>query len=218
MGKISACHDCKWNGAGSPRCIKCKRVNQDDIRIRKTPHARSEMIGANPTPQDPPTTCTPLSEENEQKLRIAMATLFGLDPIQLLLVQHIMRGGRLSEFGDTLRKTHEQIRRYRGSERAQAGMMRNAVFSRAPILAPVLTPLIKGEDTYSPMQKAASHTPRTSTPHNAGVCKATAHESASMEDAVSAIGERMRDEPLGDLFEFSGVSAPFDELKRKTRR
>lgn len=209
MGKISACHDCKWNGAGSPRCIKCKRVSQDDIRIRKTPHARSEMIGANPTPQDTPTTCTPLSEENEQKLRIAMATLFGLDPIQLLLVQHIMRGGRLSEFGDTLRKTHEQIRRYRGSERAQAGMMRNAIFARASILAPVLTPLITGDESAPARSRAASSSPRAADP-----VKATMPD----DKAVSTIGERMKDEPIGDLFEFSGVSAPFDELKRKTRR
>lgn len=151
------------------------------------------MIAAPPVHNEPPTTCTPLSEENEQKLRIAMATLFGLDPIQLLLVQHLMLGGRLSAFGDTLRKTHEQIRRYRGSERAQAGMMRNAIFARAQILAPVLTPLISRDE------------PAPSGPR-------------SDDDAVSTIKVRLNDEPLGDLFEYAGVSAPFDKLKRKTRR
>ncbi len=140
---ITACHSCDLNGKGDPRCITCKRVSQDDIRISKTPHAKAEMIAAQQQAEQTPP-CTNLPEDIEDTLRKAMATFWALDPIQLLCVQHIMNGQRLATFGERLRTIHAKISHYRGSERAQAGMMRDAIAKRAPMLAPILNAHVKG--------------------------------------------------------------------------
>ena len=162
---ITACHSCKINeeierfsafvqglNTSNPkvqtavetlrryylgRCKGCERTSQDDIRIHKTPHTRTEMVAATPT-QEPARGVTRLPEDVENTLRVAMSSFWGLTQVQLLCVHHLMNGRRLSSFGDALRKVHEQIRKYRGSERAQAGMMRDAIARRIPILAPII--------------------------------------------------------------------------------
>lgn len=250
---ITACHNCAFNGLGGlfysfadrlpngapssvktnverirryllAKCRNCRRASQDDIRIQKTPHAKSEYMTVTPATQGGRCerkiagTITPLDADNEGRLRLGMATLFGLSPIQLLLVQHLMRGGRLAKFGGTLRATHEQIGKYRGSERAQAGMMRDAIIARAPMLAPVLAPCYSGGGT-SPAVCAGGIAGGGKTP-GCGVAvsgggKASAGRGCSGAGAVASALEEL---PVGDLFELAGVEVPFDRLERKTRR
>lgn len=185
---ITACHNCELNGKGDPRCINCKRVNQDDIRIKRSPHAKSEFVAAvedrDPDCPDPGQPCTNLPADIEDTLRKAMSSFWSLDPIQLLCVQHIMQGKKLSAFGETLRAVHEKIRKYRGSERAQAGMMRDAIAKRIPFIAPIINTHLKADG------RVDEH-----------------------DGVVSLL-----DEPAGDLFEWGGVDAPFDPLERRTRR
>lgn len=133
-------------------CEHCRRTPQDDIRIKKTPHVKGDMARtdcdtaetieaveiAAPTHKSERSCATTLPADIEDTLRRAMANFWSLTPVQLLCVQHLMAGKKLSEFGATLRGVHEQIRKYRGSERAQAGMMRNAIAERIPFIAPVI--------------------------------------------------------------------------------
>ena len=135
---VHTCHNCKYNGIGDSRCITCNRVAQDDIRIKRTPHVTNEMMVNNP-PTDPhPSGVTDLPVEVENKLRIAIANLFDLSPIQLLLVQHLIRGYRMSSFGDRLIQISSHISKCRGSKRAMAGMMRNSIVEKFPALAVIL--------------------------------------------------------------------------------
>ena len=143
---IAACHSCQFNGKGDPRCIKCRRVSQDDIRISKTPHTRSEMVVASSASEASPNV-TNLDPAVEDTLRKAMASFWALDPIQLLCVQHMMLRKRLSTVGETLREVHAKIGKYRGSERAQAGMMRDAIAKRIPMLAPIINAHVKEDGT-----------------------------------------------------------------------
>ena len=86
---ITACHNCR-RGIGK-HCETCKRVSQDDIRIQHTPHNRSEMQAAMPQPASEQATGLP--GDIEDKLRQFLFDLFDLDPIQLLLLQHVRRHG-----------------------------------------------------------------------------------------------------------------------------
>ena len=253
---ITACHNCAFNGLGGlfssfadrlpngapstvktnverirryllAKCRNCRRASQDDIRIQKTPHAKSEYMTVTPATQGGRCerkiagTITPLDADNEGRLRLGMATLFGLSPIQLLLVQHLMRGGRLAKFGDTLRATHEQIGKYRGSERAQAGMMRDAILARAPMLAPVLAPCYSGGGT-SPAVCGGGATRAGDKPrHNGAAGLAGGHAVVAGGGAkvdARPMASALDELPVGDLFELAGVEVPFDRLERKTRR
>jgi hypothetical protein len=86
---ITACHNCR-RGIGK-HCETCNRVSQDDIRIQHTPHNKSELQAA--MPQAASEQATGLPSDIEDKLRQFLFDLFDLDPIQLLLLQHIRRHG-----------------------------------------------------------------------------------------------------------------------------
>lgn len=86
---VIACHNCRL-GVGK-HCETCRRVSQDDIRIQHTPHNRSEMQAA--MPQAASEQATSLPADIEDTLRQFLFDLFDLDPIQLLLLQHVRRRG-----------------------------------------------------------------------------------------------------------------------------
>lgn len=137
-------------------CTSCRRTTQDDIRIRKSPHVKGDMARtdcdttetievAAPARKAERSCATTLPADVEDTLRRAMANFWELTPMQLLCVQHLMAGKKLSEFGETLRGVHDKIRKYRGSERAQAFMMRNAIAKRIPFIAPVINAHLNDE-------------------------------------------------------------------------
>ena len=97
IGKSYTCHNCP-RGRG-PYCARCKRVDQDDIRIQHSPHNRAELQAAAIHP--PSERATTLPAEVEDKLRRFLFDLFDLDPIQLLLLRHVKQGGTPATFGRT---------------------------------------------------------------------------------------------------------------------
>ena len=86
---ITACHNCRIGP--SKACLTCRRVSQDDIRIQHTPHNRSELQATAPAPAS--RKATDLPDEVEDKLRRFLFDLFDLNPIQLLLLQHVRLRG-----------------------------------------------------------------------------------------------------------------------------
>lgn len=103
----TACPFQKQIDALRERCLACNpdstggtphgngRVKADDYTLNSVPKAVDYSIA-------PSGQATHLDAEDEQKLRMAMTDLFGLDPVDLLLLQHIIHGGALSTFGQTL--------------------------------------------------------------------------------------------------------------------
>lgn len=85
---------------------------------------------------------TRLSPEDEDTLRKAMSSLFGLDPVDLLLVQHLFAGRKLSSFDETMIRVSNRLTRYHGSPRAQAHAAKNRIAKAFPALAPVFKRLI----------------------------------------------------------------------------
>ena len=141
---IPACHNCK-RGVGD-WCIKCQRVTQDDIRIRNAPHAievtaavRQRDYDAPPDRDSAHTVTADLSADAEDKLRRAMASLFSLDPIDLLLVQHLMRGGKLADFHRVTDRLEKTIGRYHGSPRALAWARKEQILHKFPQFRAVIT-------------------------------------------------------------------------------
>lgn len=94
-GKSYTCHNCP-KGRGQ-HCVRCKRVDQDDIRIRRSPHNRSELQAAAVLP--PGEQATTLPADIEDALRRFLFDLFDLNPLQLLLLRHVKHGGTPNSFG-----------------------------------------------------------------------------------------------------------------------
>lgn len=131
------CHNCpdRSNPDRLEKCLKCNRA--DDMSYHGTTvHLNGKEVAAPPPTQ--PRQVTNLPPDVEDKLREAMCSLFDLDPIELLLVQHLIRGGKLSTFADRLVKVTNRIVRYRGSERAQAHAMKEAIGRKFPTISPVI--------------------------------------------------------------------------------
>lgn len=221
------------------RCETCRRTPQDDIRIKKSPHVKGDMartdcdttetIEAAAGPRSAERSCaTPLPPDVEDTLRRAMANFWALSPVQLLCVQHLMQGKKLSEFGATLRGVHEQIRKYRGSERSQAGMMRNAIAERIPFIAPILNArpqtitsgisvrIEKNDGKECDIEiDGGNFKNHIKVRVSDGAYINDSHELVKLVD-LSAISDN--NTTLGELFEAAGIGVPFDTLERRTRR
>lgn len=131
---ITACHSCR-RGRGE-HCLTCRRVEQDDIRIAHSPHNRDELTASAPSAGSGQ--CTDLPGETEDRFRQSLMALFDLSPIELLLVQHVMRGRTFASFGDVLGKVADKAAKYRGSPRAQAKAMSLAIRRKVPELRSVI--------------------------------------------------------------------------------
>lgn len=136
---ITACHSCEYNGKGllleellpagkttdrdalkakdvllryfSARCISCKRTNQDDIRIEKSPHnVRPDLKQA--VKQEPSEQATNLPEEIENTLRRILMTITALDPLDALMLLHVANGGTPTTFGRFVNRVFDEARLY----------------------------------------------------------------------------------------------------------
>lgn len=61
------------------------------------------------TPQDGVTALTP---EVENALRIALSTIFAFDPVEIMLLRHILAGGTYASFNRPLRDLRDRLARY----------------------------------------------------------------------------------------------------------
>ena len=127
--KVCACHNCK-NGVGQ-HCITCRRINQDDIRIKRNPHnINPELTKELTTSADAgkePELATPINPNAEDVLRLMLATFAALSPLELLLVIHSATR-RAYPFEEYLRTFVDKIQQY---ENDDSGRM----FSRATLKA-----------------------------------------------------------------------------------
>lgn len=83
---------------------------------------------------------TSLTPADEHKLRIAMSSLFGLDPVDLLLVQHLMQGQTLESFGTKLTAV-QRVASYKGSVKGMAWARKSKIIDKIPMLSAVLVNL-----------------------------------------------------------------------------
>ena len=90
---ITACHNCQ-KGVGD-WCIPCNRISQDDIRIQRQPHNKSEFQATTVQPKGEQV--TPFSEETENALRIFLSTLAQLPTATVVIFHSFLRGRTLNE-------------------------------------------------------------------------------------------------------------------------
>lgn len=137
---ITACHSCEFNGKGlqlealipagttnkdalaakdalaryfASRCVNCKRVQQDDIRIEKAPkNERPDLTADRNTAAATSAPCTELPEAVEDTLRRLLNTITGLDPLDAMLLLYVAKGGTPGTFGRFLNKTFDEARLY----------------------------------------------------------------------------------------------------------
>lgn len=127
------------------RCLMCDpestggtphgRVKADEYTLNCVKKAADEESARIPSGQ-----ATSLTPEDEHKLRIAMSTLFGLDPVDLLLVQHLMQGQTLESFGTKLTAV-QHVASYKGSVKGMAWARKSKIIDKIPMLSAVLVNL-----------------------------------------------------------------------------
>lgn len=117
-------------------CLAC---DPDSLSHKGRSHVQANDFTLRHAVNDhaPTTGVTNLSPEDEDKLRRAMSSLFGLDPVDLLLVQHLFSGGRLSTFDDCMIRVSNRLARYHGSPRAMAHAAKERIARAFPQIAPV---------------------------------------------------------------------------------
>ena len=73
---------------------------------------RLVLSRALPTDHTPQTGVTALDPTTEDALRIALATVFAFDPVEILLLRHILAGGAYAAFNRSLRDLAERLAKY----------------------------------------------------------------------------------------------------------
>lgn len=138
---ITACHNCSYNGAGAKldalvrslpvesdhklagalehvrkcllkRCSSCKRTNQDDIRIAKTPKNERPELTVQATKPAEPEQITALPADVEDTLRSLLCTICGFDMLDALLLLHVAKGGTPGNFGRIIKQLTAEAATY----------------------------------------------------------------------------------------------------------
>lgn len=91
------CHKCQLSGDACLSCVFKEEWCFYNNHIAET----YDPIYVEPTE---PEQCTHLSEEDEDKLRIALCNIFNLRPAELLCLQAIMTNQTLTQFAESLTK------------------------------------------------------------------------------------------------------------------
>ena len=145
---VTACHNCT-RGPGAA-CITCKRIDQDDIRIKREPkNVNPELCEATYTPdpasaidgdEPPPAkTATGLPELDEDTLRRFLATVTSLDALSFLAALHFARRGRSRNLAQAVRDFAADVRAYaagaHGMQRATVTAKWNTLTRKIPALA-----------------------------------------------------------------------------------
>lgn len=122
---ITACHCCAYNGKGDPHCLDCVRIDQDDIRIKKSPHLgdrAGECLSKDQTERFAPQPADNLDlDEKAERVKMLLYTISSFTPLELVVALHMARGGRLIDLSAELQKMVKVCARSRTLKRGRAG-------------------------------------------------------------------------------------------------
>ena len=143
---VTACHRCVYNGKGDPHCLSCCRINQDDIRIQKTPHLgdrSSEYLSKERAALFAPQPADKLDlDEKAELVKMLLYTVSSLTPIEFVAALHLARGGRLADLSADLLSLVKYCARSRTLKRGRDGrslisMKHGAILKRCAKLSAV---------------------------------------------------------------------------------
>lgn len=144
---VTACHNCVYNGKGNNHCLNCRRIDQDDIRIKKSPHlpdTSDEWIGKEQAAQFvlPPANNLNLDEKTE-RVKMLLYTVSSLTPLEFVAALHLARGGRGIDLAAELLSLVKYCAGSRTLKRGRHGralisMKRTAMLKRCAKLSAVL--------------------------------------------------------------------------------
>ena len=96
--------------------------------------------------------CVGVSPEAFGRLRTAMTSLFALDPLDLLIIQHIVNGGAMADFPKVYVDLMTRCSRYRGSARQMVYARKRRIEEALPQLKPVFGHLMTGSRDRRPTE------------------------------------------------------------------
>lgn len=125
------------------RCLMCDPESDGGTphgRVKADEYTLNAVKKADEYSRIPSGQATSLTPQDEHKLRIAMSSLFGLDPVDLLLVQHLMQGQTLESFSTKLTAV-QHVASYKGSVKGMAWARKSKIIDKIPMLSAVLVNL-----------------------------------------------------------------------------
>ena len=132
------CHNCKHRHDPDrlARCLKCHRADDESYHGDVT-HLNGRDIPYR-KPAGPRYILGDALHDVEDRVRESLCAFFGLGELELLLVRHLVLGGRLATFGSSLASVARRLLLYRGGDRAQAHAMKEQLGVKLPVLASAL--------------------------------------------------------------------------------
>ena len=122
---VIACHRCIYNGKGDPHCLDCVRIDQDDIRIKRSPHLGDKAGECFGDCRAAPFAATPSDnidlDEKAERVKMLLYTISSFTPLELVAALHMARGGRLIDLSAELHKMVEVCARSRTLKKGRAG-------------------------------------------------------------------------------------------------
>jgi len=94
-------------------CANCDAGKlHGQVYIDTRPDPSFILTHAKPTDHTPQTGVTALAPDVEESLRIALATVFAFNPVEVLLLRHILAGGSYTSYRVPLRELRARLGRY----------------------------------------------------------------------------------------------------------
>lgn len=84
-----------------------------------------------------------VSPDAFDRLRTAMTALFALNPLDLLIVQHIANGGSFGGFVSVFINLMQKCKRYHGSAKQMVYARKNAICDKLPFLKPMIDAVVR---------------------------------------------------------------------------
>ncbi len=134
-----------------PKCVVCdptqmprggrSQVDATDFTLskRKVDPCDQVPIAANQADRD----VRGVSPEAFDRFRTAMTALFSLNPLDLLIVQHIANGGSFGSFASVFINLMQKCKRYHGSAKQMVYARKNAICANLPFLKPMIDAVVR---------------------------------------------------------------------------
>lgn len=84
-----------------------------------------------------------VSPDAFDRLRTAMTALFALNPLDLIIVQHIANGGKYSDIEQVYINLMQKCKRYHGSARQMIYARKNNICAKLPQLKPMIDAVVR---------------------------------------------------------------------------
>lgn len=126
-----------------PYCLRCNPAEMPRggySQVEATEATVARRIVQHQTDDDD--MCAGVSADAFDRFRIAITTLFALDPMDLLIVQCLLNGGSYGDFSQIYATLVEKCKRYHGGVRQMIYARKKRIEAQIPMLKPIFAAIV----------------------------------------------------------------------------